>query len=77
MIHWHARELAAAGSPPRLGGELFEAAWRLRGVENFMLDLVQRPHLAAYLLYQLTLILIETALILPDLVEFGVNVRMK
>jgi hypothetical protein len=40
VIHWHARELAAAGSPPRLGGELFEAAWRLRGVENFMLDLV-------------------------------------
>jgi hypothetical protein len=47
---WHARGLAVAGSPPHLGGELFEAAWRLRGFENFMMDLVQRPHLAAYLL---------------------------
>ena len=47
---WHARRLAVAGSPPLLGGELFEAAWRLRGFENFMIDLVQRPHLAAYLL---------------------------
>jgi uroporphyrinogen decarboxylase len=47
-----------------LGGELFEAAWRLRGFENFMIDLVQRPHLAAYLLDQLTSMLIENALIL-------------
>jgi len=53
-----------AGSPPHLGGELFEAAWRLRGFENFMIDLVQRPHLAAYLLDQLTSMLIENALIL-------------
>ena len=41
-----------------------EAAWRLRGFENFMIDLVQRPHLAAYLLDQLTSMLIENALIL-------------
>jgi uroporphyrinogen decarboxylase len=45
-------------------GELFETAWRLRGFENFMIDLVQRPHLAAYLLDQLTSMLIENALIL-------------
>jgi uroporphyrinogen decarboxylase len=32
--------------------------------ENFMIDLVQRPHLAAYLLDQLTSMLIENALIL-------------
>ena len=61
---WHDRGLAVAGSPPHLGGELFEAAWRLRGFENFMIDLVQRPHLAAYLLDQLTSMLIENALIL-------------
>ncbi len=61
---WHTRGLAVAGSPPHLGGELFEAAWRLRGFENFMIDLVQRPHLAAYLLDQLTSMLIENALIL-------------
>jgi len=61
---WHSRGLAVAGSPPHLGGELFEAAWRLRGFENFMIDLVQRPHLAVYLLDQLTSMLIENALIL-------------
>jgi uroporphyrinogen decarboxylase len=61
---WHARGLAVAGSPPHLGGELFEAAWRLRGFENFMIDLIQRPQLATYLLDQLTSMLIENALIL-------------
>jgi hypothetical protein len=40
VMHCHARGLAVADSPPRLGGELFEAAWRLRGFENFMMDLV-------------------------------------
>ncbi len=61
---WHARGFAVAGSPPHLGGELFEAAWRLRGFENFMIDLVDRPELADYLLDQLTSMLIENALIL-------------
>ena len=61
---WHAQGLAVAGEPPHLGGELFEAAWRLRGFENFMLDLVQRKNLAGYLLDQLTMMLIENALIL-------------
>jgi uroporphyrinogen decarboxylase len=61
---WHARGVAVAGSPPHLGGELFEAAWRLRGFENFMTDLVDRPQLADYLLDQLTSMLIENALIL-------------
>jgi uroporphyrinogen decarboxylase len=53
-----------AGSPPHLGGQLFEAAWRLRGFENFMMDLIRRPRLAAYLLDQLTSMLIENVLIL-------------
>jgi uroporphyrinogen decarboxylase len=61
---WHARGLAVAGSPPHLGGELFEAAWRLRGFENFMIDLVRRKELAGFLLDQLTSMLMENALIL-------------
>ena len=61
---WHDRGLAVAGAPPHLGGELFEAAWRLRGFENFMVDLVHRGEMADYLLDQLTSMLIENALIL-------------
>jgi uroporphyrinogen decarboxylase len=61
---WHARGLAVAGSPPHLGGQLFETAWRLRGFENFMVDMLQRSELANYLLDQLTTMLIENALIL-------------
>lgn len=50
---WHARGLAVAGNPPHLGGELFESAWRLRGLEAFLLDLVERPDWADYLLDRL------------------------
>lgn len=50
----HGRGLAAGGNLPHLGGELFEAAWRLRGLENFLLDLVERPDWANYLLDRLT-----------------------
>ena len=48
-----ARGLAAGGNLPHLGGELFEAAWRLRGLENFLIDLVERPEWANYLLDRL------------------------
>ena len=61
---WHARGYAVAGMPPHLGGELFETAWRLRGFENFMIDLVDRNEIIDYLLDQLTSMLIENALIL-------------
>lgn len=50
----HRRGLAAGGNLPHLGGELFEAAWRLRGLENFLLDLVERAEWADYLLDRLT-----------------------
>jgi uroporphyrinogen decarboxylase len=60
----HARGLAVAGSPPHLGGELFESAWRLRGFELFMKDLVKRPDLVGYLLDQLTTMAAESARIL-------------
>ncbi len=49
-----ARGLAVGGNLPHLGGELFEAAWRLRGLENFLLDLIERPEWAEFLLDQLT-----------------------
>ncbi len=50
---WRAGGLAVGGNLPHLGGELFEAAWRLRGLENFLLDLVRRPEWADYLLDRL------------------------
>ncbi len=50
---WQRRGLAVGGNLPHLGGELFEAAWRLRGLENFMLDLIERPDWADFLLDQL------------------------
>ncbi len=49
----HALGLAAGGNTPHLGGELFEAAWRLRGLERFLLDLVERKDMAHYLLDRL------------------------
>lgn len=50
----HAAGLAAGGNLPHLGGELFEAAWRLRGLEQFLLDLLERPDWAHFLLDRLT-----------------------
>jgi uroporphyrinogen decarboxylase len=49
----HRRGVAAGGNLPHLGGELFEAAWRLRGLESFLLDLVERPEWAEFLLDRL------------------------
>lgn len=49
----HVRGLAAGGNTPHLGGELFEAAWRLRGLENFLIDLVIRKEMAHFLLDRL------------------------
>jgi len=46
--------LAVAGNLPHLGGELFETGWRLRGLENFLLDLASRPEWADCLLDRLT-----------------------
>jgi uroporphyrinogen decarboxylase len=49
----HALGLAAGGNTPHLGGELFEAAWRLRGLERFLIDLVRRKEMAHFLLDRL------------------------
>lgn len=51
---YHDQGLAVGCNIPHLGGELFEAAWRLRGLENFLLDLVERPAWAHLLLDRLT-----------------------
>ena len=49
----HDLGLAAGGNTPHLGGELFEAAWRLRGLENFLIDLLTRKEMAHFLLDRL------------------------
>ncbi len=49
----HRAGLAAGGNTPHLGGELFEAAWRLRGLEAFLVDLVERREMAHFLLDRL------------------------
>jgi uroporphyrinogen decarboxylase len=49
----HRIGLAAGGNTPHLGGELFEAAWRLRGLEAFLIDLVERREMAGFLLDRL------------------------
>ncbi len=54
VAHLHAQNYAVMASPPHLGGELFETAFRLRGFEQFMIDLVENPPLVDYLLEQLT-----------------------
>jgi len=51
--HLHQQGLAAGGNTPHLGGEMFEAAWRLRGLDNFLVDLIKRKEMAAYLLDRL------------------------
>jgi uroporphyrinogen decarboxylase len=53
VSNWHARGMAVGGNLPHLGGELFEAAWRLRGLESFLLDLIERPDWASFLLDRL------------------------
>lgn len=70
---WHQQGLAVAGAPPHLGGELFETAWRLRGFENFLLDLVVRKPLAHYLLDQLTAMLVHNAVVLA---QAGVDILL-
>ena len=46
--------LAVLGRPPRLGGHVFEAAQRLRGIYRLMIDFIENRPLADYLLKQFT-----------------------
>jgi uroporphyrinogen decarboxylase len=67
----HARGRAVGGNIPHLGGELFESAWRLRGLELFLLDLVDRPDMAHELLDRLAAFSQEAA---QALVRAGVDI---
>ncbi|MBN1965573.1 MAG: hypothetical protein JW910_13065, partial [Anaerolineae bacterium] len=60
----HAAGYAVMAAPPHLGGQLFEAAYRLRGFEQFMIDLVENPPLVEYLLEQFTAMHLATSLAL-------------
>jgi uroporphyrinogen decarboxylase len=66
-----ARGLAAGGNLPHLGGELFEAAWRLRGLEEFLIDLLQRPAWAHFVLDRLAELARRNA---ETLVRAGIDV---
>jgi uroporphyrinogen decarboxylase len=67
----HQQGLAAGGNLPHLGGELFEAAWRLRGLQNFLFDLLERPDWAHFLLDKLTALAIRNA---QSLARSGIDV---
>lgn len=69
----HAHGLAVAAAPPHLGGELFEVAYRLRGFNQFMEDLLSRGALVDYLLDQLGAVLLTNALILA---QAGIDVLL-
>ena len=69
----HAQGMAVAGAPPHLGGELFESAWRLRGFELFMQDLLESPDLVEYLLDQLAAMAAESAAVFA---KAGVDVLL-
>jgi uroporphyrinogen decarboxylase len=60
----HAQGYAVMASPPHLGGELFETAYRLRGFEQFMIDMAEDPPLVDYLLEQLAAMHIAASLAL-------------
>ena len=60
----HSRGLAAAGLPPHMGGEIFEAAQRLRGFEQLMSDFFRNPQLVDYLFHQLAKIASQSVAIL-------------
>jgi uroporphyrinogen decarboxylase len=70
---WHAQGLAVAGSPPHLGGELFETAFRLRGFQNFLKDLLKRKSLVHYILDQVAAMAVHNALILA---KAGVDILL-
>ena len=53
VLDIHTKGMAAGGTLPHLGGELFESAWRLRGLEAFLYDMHERPAWAHALLDRL------------------------
>lgn len=67
----HRAGYAVGASPPHLGGELFETAWRLRGLARLLLDMHDNPALAHALLERLTRFCLGNAL---KLVRAGVDI---
>lgn len=53
VAEYHRRGLAVFAMPPRLGGTLFEAAWRLRGFEEYLCELSQGHEVSLWLLDRL------------------------
>jgi uroporphyrinogen decarboxylase len=51
---YHSRDLAVLGAPPRLGGVLFEASWRIRGFNQTLQDAVAAPERVEWLFGRLT-----------------------
>jgi uroporphyrinogen decarboxylase len=70
---WHDVGWAVAGAPPHLGGKLFEAAYRLRGFQRFLLDLATSEPWVHYLLDQLTELLVHNVRLLA---HAGVDVLL-
>jgi uroporphyrinogen decarboxylase len=60
----HALGYPVMASPPHLGGDFFEPAVRLRGFEQFMIDLVSNPPLVDHLMEQLTAMHLSASLAL-------------
>jgi uroporphyrinogen decarboxylase len=60
----HRQGYPVMASPPHLGGDLFETASRLRGFEQFMIDMCENPPLVDYLLEQITAMLLAVGLLL-------------
>lgn len=60
----HSRGIAVAGLPPHMGGEIFEAAQRLRGFEQLMSDFFRNPQFVEYLFDQLASIASQSVAIL-------------
>lgn len=58
--------LPVVASVPDLGGTIFESAWYLRGLENFLADMMVSPNLAAYHLDRITSMAVSNAAFLGD-----------
>lgn len=51
---YHTRDLAVLGAPPRLGGVLFEASWRIRGWDRTLRGIITDPASVEWLFDRLT-----------------------
>jgi uroporphyrinogen decarboxylase len=60
------RGFAVVGSPPHLGGEIFETAQRLRGFTQLMSDFFRNPEFVDYLFSQLSMIASQSVAILAE-----------